>query len=70
MLVEAFVGQSAVEALDEAVLHGLAWRDVVPFALSVLLPRQDRVRGQFGAVACREGSAVEVVAACAAPKLA
>ena len=43
MLVEALVPQAAVEALDEAVLHGFARRDVVPFDLSVLLPRQDRI---------------------------
>ena len=30
MLVQALVTQSAVEAFDKAVLHGLAGRDVVP----------------------------------------
>lgn len=44
VLVEALVPQAAVEALDEAVLHGFAGCDVVPFDLPVLLPRQDRVR--------------------------
>lgn len=50
VLVQAFVPQAAVEALNEAVLHGFAGRDVVPFDLPVLLPCQDRVRGQFGAI--------------------
>ena len=30
VLVEAFVAQAAVEALDEGVLHGFAGLDVVP----------------------------------------
>jgi len=30
VLVEAFVAQAAVEALDEGVLHRLAWLDVMP----------------------------------------
>jgi hypothetical protein len=50
VLVQAFIPQSAIEGLDEAVLHGFAGRDVVPFDFPVLLPRQDRVRGQFCAV--------------------
>ena len=47
VLVEAFVPQSTVEALDKAVLHGPARRDVVPFDLPVLLPSQDRIRSQL-----------------------
>ena len=43
MFVEALVAQAAVEALDEAILHGFAWRDVVPFDTAVLLPGQDGV---------------------------
>jgi hypothetical protein len=50
VLVEAFVPQTAVEALDEAELHGFAGRDVVSFDFPVLLPRQDRIRDQFCAV--------------------
>ena len=50
VLVEAFVSQTTVEALDEAVLHRFAGRDVVLFDLSVLLPREDRIRRQFCAV--------------------
>lgn len=30
MLVEAFVPQPTVEALDQPILHGLARRDIVP----------------------------------------
>ena len=51
VLVQAFVPEAAVQALDEAVLHGLAWCDVVPLDPAVFLPLQDRARGQLGAVA-------------------
>lgn len=44
--VEAFVAQAAVEAFDEAVLHRLARREIMPFALTLLQPAQDRRRGQ------------------------
>jgi hypothetical protein len=50
VLVQAFVPEPAVEALHEAVLHGLARRDVVPLDMALLLPLQDGVRGQLGAV--------------------
>jgi hypothetical protein len=50
VLVEALVPEAAVQALDEAVLDGLAGRDVVPLDADVLLPKQDRPRRQFGAV--------------------
>ena len=50
VLVQAFVAEPAVEALHEAVLHGLARRDVVPLDMALLLPLQDGVRGQLGAV--------------------
>ena len=49
-LQKAFIAQPADEALHEAVLHRLARRDVVPLDLSLLLPGQDGVRGQLGAV--------------------
>ena len=43
VLVEALVAQSAIEALDEAVLGRLAGRDVVPFhALSSCQARMAR----------------------------
>ena len=35
-LVEAFVAQTAIEALDEAVLHRLVGRDAVPFDPSLV----------------------------------
>ncbi len=38
MLVEAFVAQAAIKALYQAILHGLAGRDVMPFDLPLLLP--------------------------------
>ncbi len=49
-LVEAFVAQAAVEALDEGVVGRLARRDVMPFDLAFLKPAQDRCRGQLGAI--------------------
>jgi hypothetical protein len=49
-LQKAFVPQPADEALYEAVLHRLSWRDVVPLDLSLLLPSQDRIGSQFSAV--------------------
>ena len=54
MLVEALIAQAPVEALDEAVLHRLARRDVVPFDMALLLPVQDGVRGQLGAVVAHD----------------
>ena len=53
-LVQKLVPHSAVGTFDEAVLHGLARCDVVPLNLVLCAPLQDRVRGQFGAVALRE----------------
>ena len=38
MLIEAFISQSAVEALDKAILHGLAWLNVMPLNTALLLP--------------------------------
>ena len=43
VLVEALVAQSAVEALDEPILHRFAGCDVVPLDATLLLPRQDGV---------------------------
>ena len=50
VFVETFLAHPTVEAFHQAVLHGLAWRDVVPTDLAVLLPLEHRVRCQFGAV--------------------
>jgi hypothetical protein len=49
-LVQQLVTQPAVEALDEGVLRRLAWRDVRPSDLGVLLLFEHRVRGPLGAV--------------------
>src|SRR6266404_859720 len=54
VLVEALVTQTAVEALYEAILHGFAGGNVVPFDTVVLLPAQDRVRGQLSAVVAHD----------------
>ena len=54
VLVEAFVPEPSVEALDEAVLHRFTRRDVVPFHLAILLPFEHGIRREFGAVARRE----------------
>tara|TARA_B100001765_G_C19280396_1_gene239649 strand:+ start:222 stop:419 length:198 start_codon:yes stop_codon:yes gene_type:complete len=54
MLVEALVAQAAIKALDEAVLHGLPRRDVMPLDLAILLPFQNGLRGELPAVARRE----------------
>ena len=50
MLIEAFVAEPAVEALDEPVLLRLSRCDVVPQHRPSFLPGQDRVRGHLGAV--------------------
>ena len=41
------IDTAPVEAFNEAVLHGLAWGDVVPVNLACLLPLQDRIAGQL-----------------------
>jgi hypothetical protein len=48
--VKALVAHPAVEALDEAILLRLAWSYVVPFDAALLLPAEDGVRGELGAV--------------------
>ena len=68
VLVQAFVAQPADQALDQAVLHRLARRDIVPGNAALLLPGEDRMRGQLGAVvaddhqrqAAQLGDAVEL----------
>ena len=49
--VEALVAKLTIEALDEAVLHRFAGRDIVPCNTALILPFQDRPTGQFAAVA-------------------
>ena len=43
VLVQALVPEAPVQALDEAVLDGLAGRNVAPRDAALLLPAQDRV---------------------------
>jgi len=50
VLVETFVPEATIQALDEPVLHRLARRNVVPLDLAILLPLQDCPRCQLGAV--------------------
>lgn len=50
VLVEAFIAQPTIEAFHEAILHGLARRDVVPRHGLVLLPFEDGVRCQLGSI--------------------
>ena len=50
VLVEALVAEAPVEALDESVLDRLTRRDVVPSDAAFLLPAQDGVRSELGAV--------------------
>lgn len=50
MLIEAFVAEPAVEALDKPVLLRLARCDIVPQHRSLLRPGQDRVRRHLGAI--------------------
>src|SRR6185437_10491152 len=49
-LIEQFVAQTAVEALDEGVLGRFARRDVVPFDPRFLRPAEDRHAGELRAV--------------------
>jgi hypothetical protein len=46
-LVQELVGHAAVKALDEAVLHRPAGRDVVPADTARAGPGEDRVRGKL-----------------------
>lgn len=54
VFVEAFLAHPSVEAFDQTVLHWFSRRDVMPADLAIFLPFEDRVAGQFGAVAPRE----------------
>ena len=49
-LVQAFVAQLAVEALDERILGRLARSRVMSFHTLLLRPAQDRHAGQLGAL--------------------
>lgn len=54
VLVGTFVPQAVIEALNQAVLHRLVRRGVVPHDLAVLLPFEFGVWCQLGAVVRRE----------------
>jgi hypothetical protein len=43
ILVQAFVPQPAVERFNEAVLHQLAWSDVVSLNAALFLPLKNGV---------------------------
>lgn len=49
-LIQAFVSQLSIETLDEAILLGLAWRDIVPIYTRILNPFEDRHADELGAV--------------------
>jgi len=49
-LVQEFVPQASIEALDEGVLHGFARCDVMPVDPGVISPCQDGVAGEFAAI--------------------
>lgn len=63
VLIEAFVPEAAVQSLDEAILSRLSRRDLMPFDAGVLLPLQDRLRRQLGAVAPTAAAAETAVRA-------
>ena len=49
-LVQLLIAQSPVEALDEAILHRLPGRDVVPFNPRLIAPGQNGIAGEFGSI--------------------
>lgn len=51
VFVEAFLAHPSVEVFDQTVLHRLAWGDVLPVDLTVLLPFEHLVAGQSVALA-------------------
>jgi hypothetical protein len=48
--VEELIPKTAVEALDEAILHRLAGRDIMPFDAGLICPCEDRVAGELAAI--------------------
>ena len=49
-LIELLISQLAIETLNVAILHGLAWSDIVPLDLGLISPAQDRIAGQLRAI--------------------
>ena len=58
VLVQAFVAKAPDKAFCKPILHRLAGRDVMPADPALLLPFQDRVRGQLRAVVADEEAGV------------
>lgn len=50
MLVQAFVAEFAIEALDVTVLHGSSWLDQEMANAMLLRPGHERPTGEFRAV--------------------
>ena len=50
LFVEALFAQSAIKALNKAILHGLCWRDEMPTFLLILLPIQHHIAGRLSAI--------------------
>ena len=48
--VEQLVRQEPIEALDEAILHGRARRDIIPCNPLLLYPANDRIAGELRSV--------------------
>lgn len=55
-LVQKLVPKAAVEAFDEAVLHGFSRCNVVPGNVGALRPRQDRRRGELRPIITDDGA--------------
>lgn len=56
-LVQQFIPQPTVEALDEGILHGLARGDVVPCDAALVGPGRDGVVGELAAVVAHAATA-------------
>ncbi len=56
VLVETLVAQVLVKTFDEAILHRLAGRNVVPFDVVFVLPGQDSIGSELGAVVADDHS--------------
>ena len=50
VFVQTFIPHPAIDALYGSILHRLTGSDIMPVVLSVFLPFQDYITGQFGAV--------------------
>lgn len=61
VLVEALVAELAVEALDVAVLHGLAWIDQQVLDVVPLRPGDEGPTGELRAVVGAHGPGITVL---------